>query len=123
MKTKLRKIIYTAAASLFIGGLAINIYMTLDDPFENVSSLVLAQNSSSGDSKSCWIRTPVKCKYKAGLFGSGATIEKEGIACQRTGESGDSSEECYHLNTNSCMSMMKNCKKESEGTSGTSSES
>lgn len=50
MKTKLRKIMYTAAAALFIGGLAINVYMTLDDPFENVSSLVLAQKTDTNGS-------------------------------------------------------------------------
>ena len=123
MKTKLRKISYIAAAAIFVVGLGINISMSLNDPFENVSSMVLAQNSSSGDSESCWVKNPVKCKYKAGFLGTGATTEKEGMACQRSGKSSDSSEECYHLNTNSCMSKMKICKKDCGGTSGTSSES
>lgn len=48
MKTKLKKIMYTAAAALFIGGVGVNIYMTLDDPFENVSSLVLAEKTDMG---------------------------------------------------------------------------
>lgn len=50
MNTKLKKSLNIAAGAIFVVGLAINVQMTLDDPFGNVSAVAWAQQTGTGDS-------------------------------------------------------------------------
>lgn len=50
MNTKLKKSLNIAAAAVFMVGLAINVQMSLDDPFSNVNAVALAQQTGSGGS-------------------------------------------------------------------------
>lgn len=47
MNAKLRKTMNIAAAAIFVIGLAINVQMSLDDPFGIVNEVVLAQNTTT----------------------------------------------------------------------------
>lgn len=49
MNAKLKKSLNIAAAVIFLVSLAINIQMSLDDPFGNVSAVAMAQETDTGD--------------------------------------------------------------------------
>lgn len=53
MNTKLKKSLNIAAAAIFIFGLGINIQMSLDDPFENVNAIVLAEDTTGSGGGAC----------------------------------------------------------------------
>ena len=50
MNTKLRKLVKLTAAGLFIIALAINVKVTLDDPFSMISEVAIASGSNSSSS-------------------------------------------------------------------------
>lgn len=69
MNKQLKKVIKGVAAAVFVLALAINVKVTLDDPFLSVSESAIAQESSQTSSDQKWIRKKVKCPN--GVYGYG----------------------------------------------------
>ena len=90
-KFKLYSIIKLTAAGLFIIALAINIKVTLDDPFVMLSDNAIAQTTSSSSSTSSTSSSSSssssddKAKTKRPSSGSGSETEiRSGKSCTRT---------------------------------------
>ncbi|MGS2741686.1 hypothetical protein [Sinomicrobium sp. M5D2P17] len=68
MNSKLKKVIKIIASALFVIALAINVKVTLDDPFLSFSESAIAQQTSGSDSSGQkWKREETKC-YKNGNY-------------------------------------------------------
>ena len=95
MKTKIGKWLKYLAASIFLLALAVNVKVTLDDPFVMMSEAVIAQTTSSSTTGTTASTTTTTSTTTSG--GGDKVLCEATVDCDSVG--GDGSVKCYGYNS------------------------